>query len=389
MMKLNSNTKVKIISLLSAIALWMYVIAIVDPEDTRIIEDIPVTLTNTERMDAKDLVVYQDEPLTCSMYISGKLSNVKSITKDDIQVYGEISDPIEGKNVVYLKANMSDRVSHEFSSSTIIVNLEKKIYKDIPVKIDVPKEYANTVESAVPEKESIEISGPREQVSRVSYLYGEINPEGKKDNYKENVKLTAIDKDGKEVEDIELGSKYVSVQVKMLSSKKVSINPVFNSDASGINYSFDENSIEIKGKSDKISEIESINTEEIDLEKLKNDGSLKVALNIPEGIISEKKDVTVFVNKESITEETININKSDIQLRNNQQNISISDFNLPDEIEVVVSRYENVNKLTAEDIELYIDLSNYDENTKEYKIEYSVNLDVESVEIKPDVAVLT
>lgn len=389
MMKLNSNTKVKIISLLSAIALWMYVIAIVDPEDTRIIEDIPVTLTNTERMDAKDLVVYQDEPLTCSMYISGKLSNVKSITKDDIQVYGEISDPIEGKNVVYLKANMSDRVSHEFSSSTIIVNLEKKIYKDIPVKIDVPKEYINTVESAVPEKESIEISGPREQVSRVSYLYGEINPEGKKDNYKENVKLTAIDKDGKEVEDIELGSKYVSVQVKMLSSKKVSINPVFNSDASGINYSFDENSIEIKGKSDKISEIESINTEEIDLEKLKNDGSLKVALNIPEGIISEKKDVTVFVNKESITEETININKSDIQLRNNQQNISISDFNLPDEIEVVVSRYENVNKLTAEDIELYIDLSNYDENTKEYKIEYSVNLDVESVEIKPDVAVLT
>ena len=33
--KLKNNSKIKIISLLSAMVLWMYVMAIVDPEETK------------------------------------------------------------------------------------------------------------------------------------------------------------------------------------------------------------------------------------------------------------------------------------------------------------------------------------------------------------------
>ena len=41
--KLKNNSKIKIISLLSAMVLWMYVMAIVDPEDTKIFENIKST----------------------------------------------------------------------------------------------------------------------------------------------------------------------------------------------------------------------------------------------------------------------------------------------------------------------------------------------------------
>ena len=34
--KLKNNSKIKIISLLSAMVLWMYVMAIVDPEETKL-----------------------------------------------------------------------------------------------------------------------------------------------------------------------------------------------------------------------------------------------------------------------------------------------------------------------------------------------------------------
>ena len=43
--KLKNNSKIKIISLLSAMVLWMYVMAIVDPEETKLFENIPVTIT--------------------------------------------------------------------------------------------------------------------------------------------------------------------------------------------------------------------------------------------------------------------------------------------------------------------------------------------------------
>lgn len=45
---LKKNTKIKLISFLSAVVLWMYVMAIVDPEDTKLFENIPVAVTNTE-----------------------------------------------------------------------------------------------------------------------------------------------------------------------------------------------------------------------------------------------------------------------------------------------------------------------------------------------------
>ena len=48
--KLKYNSKIKIISLLSAMVLWMYVMAIVDPEETKLFENIPVTITNKNEL---------------------------------------------------------------------------------------------------------------------------------------------------------------------------------------------------------------------------------------------------------------------------------------------------------------------------------------------------
>ena len=170
-MRLKNNTKVKLIALFSAIALWMYVIAIVDPEDTKLIEDIPVTVSNLDELEEKDLVIYPDESLLSSMNISGKLSNVKNIDKDDIKVYGEIDNPIEGKNEVYLRANMSERVSHEFTQSTIIVNLEKKISKNLKIEINMSDENKENIDSIKLDEEYVTVSGPRTQMAKVKRCY--------------------------------------------------------------------------------------------------------------------------------------------------------------------------------------------------------------------------
>ena len=82
--KLKNNSKIKIISLLSAMVLWMYVMAIVDPEETKLFENIPVTITNKNELNERDLVIYPEQDLTTNIYVTGKLSNLKKVTKDDI-----------------------------------------------------------------------------------------------------------------------------------------------------------------------------------------------------------------------------------------------------------------------------------------------------------------
>ena len=96
--KLKKNTKIKIISLLSAIVLWMYVMAVVDPEDTKLYEDIPITITNLNEINDLDLVVDPDEDLVASVYVKGNLSDLQKITAENINVYGTVNHPIEGQN---------------------------------------------------------------------------------------------------------------------------------------------------------------------------------------------------------------------------------------------------------------------------------------------------
>ena len=295
MMRLKNNTKVKLIALFSAIALWMYVIAIVDPEDTKLIEDIPVTVSNLDELEEKDLVIYPDESLLSSMNISGKLSNVKNIDKDDIKVYGEIDNPIEGKNEVYLRANMSERVSHEFTQSTIIVNLEKKINKNLKININVSDEDKENIDSITPENDYATISGPRTQMNKVKNVVGKID--SLKDNTQKEltkkVRLIALDENGKEVKGVEIENPYVYLKIKMLDSKEVPIKVVFNTEEDLITYKLSEESVTITGKVDTLKNIQYVETETINIEDLKNKKTIEVNLVMPNDVKCEKNKIRV------------------------------------------------------------------------------------------------
>lgn len=297
-MRLKNNTKVKLIALFSAIALWMYVIAIVDPEDTKLIEDIPVTVSILDELEEKDLVIYPDESLLSSMNISGKLSNVKNINKDDIKVYGEIDNPIEGKNEVYLRANMSERVSHEFTQSTIIVNLEKKISKNLKIDISISDEDKANIDSLKLEEDYVTVSGPRTQMSKVKGVIGKVDSlkDIDKKNITKKVRLIAIDEKGKEVKGVDIEKPYSYLNIKMLASKSVPIKASFNGDDLPT-YKLSEEEVLITGKEDVIKNIQHIETESIDIEELRNKKSIEVNLTIPNNIKCNENKVRVSLDR--------------------------------------------------------------------------------------------
>ena len=53
--QLKNNTKIKVISLLSAILLWLYVMIFVDPSENKLHENVPVTISNMRDLNDKDL----------------------------------------------------------------------------------------------------------------------------------------------------------------------------------------------------------------------------------------------------------------------------------------------------------------------------------------------
>lgn len=260
------------IALFSAIALWMYVIAIVDPEDTKLIEDIPVTVSNLEELEDRNLVIYPEESLLCSMNVSGKLSNVKNIDKDGIKVYGEIDNPIEGKNEVYLRANMSERVSHEFTQSTIVVNLEKKINKNLKINIKISDKDKENIKSMKLDEEYADVYGPRTQMNKVKSIVGKvdsIDKEGNK-NITKKVRLIPVDGEGKEVKGVDIENQYVYLNIKLLDSKKVPVKVSFENEDEVVTYKLNSEDVYITGNEESLKNISYIETESINVEELKD-----------------------------------------------------------------------------------------------------------------------
>lgn len=378
---LKRNTRIKLISLLSAIVLWMYVMAIVDPEDTKLFENIPVTVTNTEELQSEDLVVYPESDLVADIYITGKLSDLQRISEDDIHIYGSINNPIEGKNYLYLKVNTTKQTSYEFKSDFIIVNLEKLMHQEKDINPEIIGEYKDDVDSVTLQQSSVNVSGPRVLIEQVDYVRATIQVDTK-DKLAQKVKLIPVDKNDKEVKGVNLDVKTIDSQITFLEEKEVPINIQLkdeNVDVKG--YEVSPQSITIKGKKELLDKIDYINTNKIDSTTI--GASKKVDLIIPEGIITDDTNVLVkSKDKESLVQRLI-YNNLEIELRNNTEDIKPEDLNIPDSINVEVQLDDTNTKLSKSDIKLYIDMENGYDESKEYPISYESDLSFKNIKIIP------
>lgn len=380
---LKKNTKIKLISFLSAVVLWMYVMAIVDPEDTKLFENIPVTVTNTEELEEDDLVVYPKSDLVTDIYITGKLSDLQKINEDDIHINGSINNPIEGKNYLYLKVNPTKQVSYEFKSDFIVVKLEKLIHREKDINTAIIGEYKDDVDTITLQQSTVSISAPRVLIEQVDHIKATVQVDSKEnENLNQRVKLTAVDVDGKEVTGVNLATKSINAEIKFLEEKKVPINIQQQGDLEDIkSYEVNPKEVILKVKKEILDKITYINTEKIDLSTI--GVSKKINLIIPEGVTLEQTSVMIKPkDKESLIQRII-YNKDEVELINNSNDIKETDLKIPDSINVEVQLEDSDTTISKSDISLYIDLENgYDED-KEYTINYKSDLKFKNIKIIP------
>ncbi|MGM9535252.1 MAG: YbbR-like domain-containing protein [Intestinibacter sp.] len=385
--KLKKNTKIKIISLLSAIVLWMYVMAVVDPEDTKLYEDIPITITNLNEINDLDLVVDPDEDLVASVYVKGHLSDLQKITVENINVYGTVNHPIEGQNQLYLRASASDKVTTDFKSDTIVINLEKVIEEERNITLNITGEYANNVDTVKLQNENVKISGPRSRIESVKYIQASFNADKEyTSTYTTDLTLEALDSNKKKVSDVSLEFDTVSAQISFLKQKEVKVNPIFTNSGSdlveGEDFTLSPDVITIKGKSADIDNIESINTSTIDINDFESNSKV-IKLQMPEGVTSDKDSVTIKISSENSLVDTFTYSGDELNLlNNNDENISLDNFNIPNTIKVTLKYAQNSQKISKEDLKLYINLEDGFSSNKQYPIVYR-DAAVKSVSIDP------
>ena len=385
--RLHKNTKIKIISLLSAIVLWMYVMAVVDPEDTKLYENIPITITNLNEIKDLGLVVDPDDNLVTSVYIKGKLSDLQKISANNIDVYGTVSNPIEGQNQLYLRASVNDKVTTEFKSDTIVINLEKSIEEEKNITVNITGVYKDNVDKVDLDKTKVVVSGPRSSVDSVKYVQATFDANKESvDTKSTELELKALDSEMNEVDHVTLEFNKVTAKVSYFQQKQVKINPIFSSNESNLvqdqDFTIIPSEINIKGKSDVINNIDSINTKIINVDELGTNNKI-VDLDIPDGINADKDSVTIkLINKNKTKNSTFVYSGDDISLLNNEEDVSINDFEIPDDIIVKIQYDNDSDRISKNDLKLYLDLPEGIVSGTRYAITHN-DINVKSITIEP------
>lgn len=388
--KLKENTKVKLISLLSAIILWMYVMAVVDPDDTKLFEDIPIIITNLNELKDRDLVIYPEKELTTDIYVTGKLSNIQKVTKDDISVYGHIDNPIEGKNEIHLKLSTSQRISADFKNPVMIVTLEKVIEEERSITVNIEGRGKNNVDTISLNNniDKVSIYGPRTLVNEVKYVAGTVNVEDENKDFSQDIQLQAIDKRGNIVEGVELSQASVKVNVTLLTKKEVPIKLNLQSNTTNEidreKYTLSQNTVMITGKKSIIDSINYIDTQDINVDEILDDNSKDIYLKVPEGVTISTKYITI---KRELADNVVaeyRYTAQELEIRNNVNNIEENKIDIPDEISVNIEYINTLGHINKEDITLYIDLSELSTENNTCKINYESKYKIEKININPE-----
>ena len=392
--KFRKNVMPKLLSLIFAIFLWMYVIDQVNPELVKVVENVKVELVNVDDITQNGLVLLNTDDYYVDVKIKGRRNDVLNIKKQDIEIIADLRGFSKGVVSVPLekKINSNTVMIEDLSKKDVKITLDKivEISKKVNVNIlgSIPNEYISDDLFVSPEE--ILVRGPETIVNKVAYLYGELNISNANYDIKKEIPVKPVDNDGNIVNGISIGKNYVYVEKKVYKTKKIPINlSVVGNVKEGfkfVNISYSPIELTIKGPKDVVDGIYDLKVEEININGLDSSFMLEKKLILPKGvsplylgdIIKIKVDIEKIVSKE------FSYKFNEIPIYNLNSNYISNILELQSNFKVVLYDVEEVlNGISKDDIEPYIDGEELEIGNNSVEIQLNTNKKIERIEIAP------
>lgn len=384
------NLMVKIICVLLSFGLWLYVTNVENPARSYEVKDIPVELVNTDAIENAKFAIVDGQKFTVDLKVEGPSTEVSKVTPEDFKVVADMSKYAlkAGENTIPVQI-MSYPPNITIKNTGFLgikIDLEEIVTKEFPITSNVKVSYKEGVyeldKKITPT--TVKATGGKSKIDKIdrAVISGEEKDVSK--NTENNYKVIFLDSDGNEVTGIQSDVSTAKLSINVVTGKKVAVNLKTSGqvpegyELSG--YDLQTKYVEISG--DGSQNIESVDTEPLDISSFTQDTEQTVKLNLPQGITVIGGDSTVKVK--------LNIKKSDIVTKilscavkyNNLNDQFI--INSPTEkVNVTLSGTQsNLDKISENEISASIDLSNItEEGTYTYKPDIVINNDNKNLTI--------
>ena len=173
-MKKNKLPRI-LLALLVSVCLWLYVVTVVDPNDTKTIYGVPVTYEEMESLEENHLIMTSGQNATVSLKFSGRRSELKQITSESLTVTADVSRiKSEGEQNLTYTVTLPDSVSaadvelSDKNPSRLTVTVERAEEKELEIDVEIVNEvaegYVADLEAMTVSPEVLTVYGPVETI---------------------------------------------------------------------------------------------------------------------------------------------------------------------------------------------------------------------------------
>ena len=364
------------ITLIIAIGLWVYVVSTVTPDDSQWVYRIPVTFTNEDGLFSdRNLVLASGRDATVNLRFNGKRRDLLKLNNTNVTVTADLSQVTgAGDWRLPYTVELPETVSssgievEERSSSFISINVDKLLTRSVEIRAvfqgDVAEGY--TPEAIELEYDSMDISGPRELVDRVSYAQVVLERTNVSRTISENLSFALMDEDGVQIESDDLRCTVngtavdkigVLMPVNMIKEVPLRVELIEGGGATAdhATVSYDPAQITIKGDPEVLAGLNSIYLGTVDLSGIQNSVTEEFSIVIADGLTNMTgTQAKVTVELRNLKTKTFQV--SNIELTNAPENLQARLGTLSLEVQLRGTA-EAIDALAASGIRAVADLS--------------------------------
>ncbi|MDD7306427.1 MAG: CdaR family protein [Peptoniphilaceae bacterium] len=281
-----------IMSIIVAIFMWAFVQSTTNPSLTKTIRNVPLSIRNLENIQNKGYeLVGKDQVEFVNVKVEASRSDMLSLDSEDLVASVDLQSPSEGIRSLNVDVDTPTGVKViDIDPKKVNLKIEKVIEKKITPKFDITAKLkeGRIIEVNEMYPDEITVKGIRSSVEKISQIKATVDKEDYLNGKIHNIDLIALDKDGNKVDDISLSANQISLSFKVSETKEVPIKLMVKGD---IDDEYEIKSAKIVPdkiilKADKavLSKISQIETQTLDISKVKSNIDGKLDLVIPDNV---------------------------------------------------------------------------------------------------------
>ncbi|MGI6224940.1 MAG: YbbR-like domain-containing protein [Peptococcales bacterium] len=383
----NNNLIYKVIAILLAILLWLYVTADQNPPLEKTLnlninyENLREDLTLISKSDSVNVKIRGDSKL------------INSLGLKDFGASVDLSQVKMGEQTLPVKINNALGVEIvDISPKEVLVNVDKIAERQIPVQVALLGQTAHGYSSfkATIKPSQVVIRGPQNILDTLEEARADVNLNSAQSNLVLNLPIKVQDKWGNwyGADTLNIIPNTVEVFIPVVQdtpSKTVPVKPVLEGKpAPGYQIArilVEPETVKILGQFNKLDTIDRVQTLPIMLSDVKENVVREVNLSIPSGVtlLYGTKVKVIIQVEESPVHKTFELPLKTHNSKSSQK-VALGLELVKVKIE---GKKEVINKLTANDLKAYVDVAGVDFGTHDLEVQIDAPGDVQILAIEP------